>query len=1085
MKKRKTKLLLSPQSIKKSFKLVRFLVLYVLFGVHSMFGAQSYSQVTHLDIEVKKTSLRSIFDIIENQSEFELFYNNDQVDDQELVDVHVTNGHINDVLNQALSGKYSYEIVDRHVLISKSTGAKSGQQKKNKDFTIRGTVYDGQEPPETLIGVSIRVKGTDDVTITDVDGFFSIAANKGDVLVFSYLGFGNYEHKVTRQQSDLIVTLKETRSTLDEVVVTGMNEQQRKHVASSISSLNVDSRLSGKPITSISQALQGGITGINASQASGLPGGDAASIKIRGVSTLGFSDPLVLVDGIPMDMNHIDPTTIEDVTVLKDAAAAAVYGSRAANGVIMITTKRGKAGRVVVSYDGYYGVQSAVNTPKAVGAVDYMLMYNEALRNTGKAEEYSEEYIANTLAGTDPMRYPDTNWVDLIVSKHNPITNHSVGISGGNNISRFAITVGYMYQKGMIPKTETDKLNIRANTTVNLASNLTMNLDALLIKRDFQTLNRTQVSNGNHILGDIYRVPPTILPRYPDDGSGKAFYGQYADIVNPLAFAERGGTIKTQTAQSSVNIQPKWNVFDSFNVKGQFFMRLNSDLTRTKRNTTNFFDYSSGALTRTWGQVRGAAQGRSFYYTLGLSADYNKSLGKHYIYALAGYSQEEFNEGDRLVRTFVSGYSKVNYAYDDRYLLEVVGRVDGSSRFGPGEKYGFFPSVAAGWNIHNESFMKNNGFLNSLKLRTSYGILGNENIGFYRYQTLISNVTGVEESMGNPNITWETVNMLDVGLDIGILADNKLELVVDYYDKLTKDIILEPQVSFVAGFPGQIPLNAGEVRNRGFEISVNYNEKINDDWRFTFSPGFSYNKNKVEKLYAGEDIITDGRTINREGYPVNSLYGFKTDGLLQQSDFDSNGNPLIPVATNAQPGDIKYLDLNNNGTIDDGDREIIGNPIPKINYFVNASVSYKNFDLEFLLQGVGNTTSELQSIFARPLDAAEGGGVPTTYYADRYWTPERTDARFPRLSTEPAMNRWTSDFWFQNAAYLRVKFIQLGYNFDSKLLNHVGLSQARVYVNAQNPITFTSTKLVDPESRGNQWTYGVQKAYTVGVSVKF
>ncbi|WP_197027658.1 TonB-dependent receptor [Prevotella sp. 10(H)] len=1033
---------------------------------------------------MQNTKLENVFAEIQKKSGFILFYNNEQIDLKKTVSIKANNATITEILNTVLSGEYDYKIDGKYILISKLTQPRKVMEDE-RSLTVRGVVMEKREPPVPLPGVNITVKGTTIGSLTDADGFYTIKAKKGDILIFKILGFQIYEFEVIKSETNLIIPLQEQISTLDEVVITGMTEQQKKHIASAVSLLPIESNLAGKPITSISQSLQGGITGLNVTQGSGLPGGDAAAIKIRGISTLGNSDPLVLVDGIPMDMNHIDPSTIESVSVLKDAAAAAIYGSRAANGVIAITTKRGKVGRVVLTYDGYFGMQSPVYMPKTVDAVQYMRMYNEASRNAGNAELYREDgEIAKTLSGEDPVRYPDTDWVDLIISKNNPITSHSLGVSGGNNLARFAVTANYLYQDGMIPHTSYDRFTIRANTTINLASKFTVNLDAMAIRLNLQRPNRTTSGDGNRILEDIYRVPPTVLPKYPDNGSGKIIYGRWVDIVNPLAYAEIGGREDIENIQSTINIQPRWNVFDNLNLKGQFFIRLNSDRQRRKRDVFNFFDYETGNHLQTWQQERVSSQARTFYQSLGLSGDYSKSFGKNYLMGIIGYNQEEYNAGEWEVRTLASGYAKFNYAYDDRYLLELVGRIDGSSRFGPGKKFGTFPSIAAGWNIHNESFMKNIKFVNNLKYRISYGKLGNENIGLYRYQSLIDNNNGEERSLGNPDITWETVNMFDTGLDISIL-DNKLELVLDYYDKLTENIILEPQVSYVAGFYGNAPINSGEVRNRGFEVSLNYYGKIKDNWNISVSPGFSYNKNTIEKLYGNEDIYTDSNTINRVGYPIGSIWGYETDGLLKQSDFDASGNPLVPVMANAKPGDIRYLDRNNNGEIDDGDKSVIGNPVPRINYFANIKVGYKNFDLEALFQGVGKCNVVLSGMFAFPLDMTADGGVPTRFFADNYWTEGRTDARFPRLSTSPSVNKHVSDFWFQDGSFLRTKYIQLGYNFDKDIISKAGLSFARMYINVQNPFTFTGMKLLDPETRGSQWTYGIQRIYTIGVNLKF
>lgn len=949
-----------------------------------------------------------------------------------------------------------------------------------EDLTIKGKVFDTHEPPRELPGVTIAVKGTTNGSSTDENGYFAINVPRDAVLVFSMVGHKSVEYLVKSSNSNLIIALQEEIASLDEAVVVGQSEQKKKHIAGSIASMNVASQISGKPITTLSQSLQGGVTGLQVQQSSGMPGGDAAAIKIRGISTLGNSDPLILVDGIPMDMNHIDPVTVESVTVLKDAAASAMYGARAANGVILVTTRRGTPGKLSVTYDGYFGSQSPSYLQKLVDAPQYMRMYNEARVNSGNQPFYSDEVISKTIEGSDPVMYPNTDWVDLIVRKNSPITSHSISLDGGNNLARFAVTANYMFQDGMIPLNKMDRFNVRANTSITVNKRFVFDVDLLAIKRNTRNNTRPNDNQGNRILEDVYRVPPTILPKYPEK-NGRTIYGRYADIVNPLAYAEKGGYRDYESGQAVINMQPKWEVFTDFNLKGQFSFRLNSDQDRTVADAYNFFDYNTNQLVQSWGVQRGGSFTRTTYMYLAANADYTFTRNDHRLYAFGGFSSEKNNSGFWDVNTMVSGYTKLNYSYKDKYLIEATARMDGSSRFGPGNKWGFFPSTAVGWNVHQEEFMKNSHFINNMKLRASYGLLGNENIGLYRYQTLVAGTNGYENIWGNPDITWETVSLFDVGLDLG-LFNNSLEVIFDYYDKMTRDIILQPQVSYVGGM-GNVPINAGKVRNRGWELSLNYFKELGSNWNLSVKPGISYNKNRIVKLQNGPYLTST--TINQEGQPINSIYGYRTEGLLQQSDFGAEGNPLIPVVTGAKPGDIRYTDLNRNGIIDAGDQEAIGNRVPMVNYFANLRLAHKKFDIEMLVQGAGKNDQRLTGMLAYPLDQTADGGVPTTYYAQRYWTPERTGARFPRLSNTPAGNKLSSDFWIQNGAYCRVKYIQLGYNLPVTAARKVGASAARLYLNAQNPFVFTPMKLMDPESLGNQWTYGIMKVYTVGINVKF
>ncbi|WP_081163756.1 TonB-dependent receptor [Niastella populi] len=1064
---------------------IRFTVFLLFIGMLSV-SAKTWSQNTKVNLNLRDATLPQLFEEIQKQTGYLIFYRDKLLKKERSRTVHINvkNVPVADVLKQALNETgLTWAINGRQIVITPKEEPTVAATRRDSLLSIRGRVYDTHEPPVALAGVTVTVKGSSMSTTTDADGYFNIKANKYDVLVFSRVSFKSTEFTVSKSENALNISLKEEVADLEQIVVVGLSEQKKKHIASSVAQLNVESNIRGKPITTLSQSLQGGVTGLQVTQNSGLPGGDAATIKIRGISTLGNSNPLVLVDGIPMDMNHIDPVTVQSVTVLKDAAAAAIYGARAANGVIVVTTKRGIAGKVGLTYDGYVGIQTPGCLPKVVDAPAYMRMYNEAQVNAGKQPSFSDSDIIKTIEKVDPVRYPNTNWIDEVIDQRAPITSHTISVSGGNSIARFALSGNYLYQKGMLPVNNTSRFNIRANTSVTLSKNFVVNLDMLAIKRNTLTPNRTAGNNGNRLLEDIYRVPPTILPKYPEE-NGRMVYGRYVDIVNPVAYAERGGQRKFESGQTSINLQPKWRIMPGLNLRGQFSFRLNSDISRDTRNTYNFFDYYTGQLLQTWSMQRAVSSARGTYYYLGANADYTLNVGDHMIFAMAGYSQEETNSGDWDVSSLISGYAKLNYSYRNKYLIEGTVRTDGSSRFSADNRFGFFPSVAVGWNLHNEHFLEDVGFISNLKLRGSYGYLGNENIGLYKYQTLISASNGVEATYGNPYITWETVHMMDAGADLGLFS-GKLELTFDYYDKITNDIILNPALPLVGGFEGEVPVNAGKVKNKGWELSMNYNASAGKNVSISVRPGVSYNTNTIMNLVAGPYINSTGTTIDQVGSSIGSLYGYKTDGLLQAGDFDNTGKAVVPVLPNAAPGDIKYLDLSGDGEINAKDQTLIGRPVPQLNYFSNFRVSVKKFDLEFLLQGTGKSDAVLLDMFALPLDLSKDGGVPTQYYASRYWTPERTGARFPRLSTAPANNKLPSDFWFQNGAYLRVKYIQLGWELTSNFIKRTGINTLRLYFNAQNPFTFTGLKLTDPESRGNQWTYGIMKTYTVGCNIQF
>ena len=440
----------------------------------------------------------------------------------------------------------------------------------------------------------------------------------------------------------------------------------------------------------------------------------------------------------------------------------------------------------------------------------------------------------------------------------------------------------------------------------------------------------------------------------------------------------------------------------------------------------------------------------------------------------------------------VSLFAKANYTFNDRYLLEGTVRRDGSSRFGKGHKYGVFPFIGAGWNVSEENFMKNLSFVNHMKIRGSYGMLGNENIGLYKYQNLISSGDGTETVFGNPDLTWETVRMLDVGFDMTLFKD--LDITFDYYNKLTTDLILAPPTSFIGGtFLGsdkRVLLNSGKLRNRGWELDVNYGKQLTKDFSFNIHGGLSHNENEIEDLFGGP--YDNGTRIHTEGYALNSYYVYPSDGLLQESDFtkDASGNWIpkdgVVIYDGQQPGDIHYIDTNKDGSITADDRVIRGDDQPKLNYFANISLNWKKWSFETLFQGVSGSESYYTAPFSYGLDITGDGLTPITAQTD-YWTPTNTGARYPRLAPNASYgnNHHQSDFWRFNSSYCRIKYIQLGYTFDQLALKKMGIQSIRVYVNAQNPFTFAEDDLIDPEGKGQMSSYPMVKTYSFGLNLNF
>lgn len=1076
--------------LKKVLNQLSFLILLassLLISPQIKAANSIFEQDYQLQLSFENAPLERVLDAITEQSGVKIVYSSDVVDASRKVTVNIKTSDILVALQSVFGKDYSFKQIEDYIAVSK-TEASAVDDGEKRDWTIAGQVLENTEPPYPLPGVSIRIKGTNLGVISDANGYFSVKAKRGDVLVFSFIGYQDFEHVVSRSINNLTVALTPDNELLDEVIVTGFSEEKRVNSVSAVSTLDVSKNLATKPITSLSQSLQGGITGLTVTQSSGLPGADAATIKIRGISSIMTNnDPLVLVDGIPMDMNQLDPNTIESVTVLKDAAASAIYGARAANGVIVVKTKRGVPGKVSVSYNGYVGIQQATYLPEFVDAATYMEMANEANMNIGGDPTYSQETIDITRAHTDPINYPDTDWMDYIF-KNGMIHSHSVSVSGGSNLARFALTANYMQNEGLIEKARSNRFNIRANTTVNLLDNLSVNMDFNSYRTvRYEPMYRTD-QHAYHILYYTYQTPPNVIPVYPmKEGSDIVFYGNRPEQRNPAAMLQHGGEYKALEDNISINIAPRWEVIPNLVLRGQFSYRISSSATSEKRRSYNFFDYDTDAFLQTWDAISSAGMNRSSYYYLGATAEYTFEKGKHRLFAIGGYNQELTNSGSWDQWAMVSMFAKANYTFNERYLLEGTVRRDGSSRFGRGHKFGVFPSIGAGWNLHEESFMENLKFINNFKIRGSFGMLGNENVGLYQYQNLISASDGTETYFGNPNLTWETVQMANIGADIRLF--NELDITIDYYNKLTKDLILEPPISYIGG-TSTVLLNSGRLRNRGWEIDLNWNKQVTRDFGFNLHGGVSQNKNKILELFGGP--YDNGSTINKEGYALSSYFVYPTDGLLQESDFtkDADGNWVpnegVVIFDGQQPGDIHYLDTNNDGTISADDRVIRGNDQPKLNYFANLTLNWKKWELEVLFQGVQGVEAYYGQPYSYGLDITGDGFTPLAVQTD-YWTPENPDARYPRLAPNATYgnNALQSDYWKFDASYCRVKYIQLAYTFDQMGLKRWGISSIRVYLNAQNPFTFAKEGLVDPESRGQLGAYPLVKTYSFGVNLNF
>ena len=981
-------------------------------------------------------------------------------------------------------------------------------------ITITGTVSDNGEP---LPGVSVRVKGSTTGDATKADGTYSVTVMGTDaVLVYSFIGYITTE-RVVGNQRVINVNLAEDTQQIDEVVVIGYGSQKKANLTGAVSTVAPD-KLEKRSVSQTSLALTGLVPGLVVTQRSGKPG-SGGTIRIRGNTTLGNNDVLVLVDGVETGINSVDPKSIESISVLKDAASAAIYGNRAANGVILVTTKRAEDGKAYVSYNGFVAQGKPMKVPKYVGAIDFMKYISIAKRAVGMTPEYSEEYISEYEAGVlrgDP-NYPDVDWFDATTTNDGLINSHFITISLGTKEIKSIAQVGYYNENGLVENNYARRYTLRSNTDYKVSEKLEFRSDIALVYTN--AVEPTKLGLGYNWVGRI----PSNQPAYLADGR----YGPGWQGINPVAFYKDGGKISVDNPSGIINFSGKYNPVKFLELKGQYAINYWESHTNNYDKRIQLFlrDGTPDPQTMSKSTLSNSAS-RSLRTMFNGSATVNHSFNQvHNLKLMIGYQQESFwskwHSGNREVFTFpeypvldaggqenqkATGsaneyalqavFGRFNYNFKERYLFEANLRYDGSSRFAEGYRWGAFPSVSAGWRISEEDFWENlKPTINNLKLRASYGQLGNQNAatGYYPAQSVVtigsSSVNYIFDksvasgaaitAMANSIITWETTTVTNVGLDINLF--NKFEINAEYYSRKTDDILLNLNIPWIIGLsaPDQ---NAGSVENKGWDLGVSYNDKFGD---LNFNAMFNISdvKNKVLDM---RGISQTGTTVNREGYPMGSLFGYISDGYIVPEDYDSSGKYLGATQIgNFGPGDIKYKDLNEDGVINSTDMEIFGSPIPRYSFGLNLYFEYKGIDLNVLFQGIGKADGYMWGHSVASF--YEGGSMPEM--GKDYWTPENRNAKFPRLAFNNSNNQQVSSFWKKDAAYVRLKNLQLGYTLPVKMTSKFGVSNLRFYVSTDN--LFTISKFWDmfdveaPILTGYGNFYPIMRTSTFGLDIRF
>lgn len=994
-----------------------------------------------------------------------------------------------------------------------------------------GTVVD--ELGETLIGVSVLNKTTGEGTITAIDGSFSLSGKQNDLIQFSYIGYASVDY-VVKQEENIRVVLKEDTQNLEEVVVVGYSAQKKSSLTGAIAPVNMDD-MEKRRVATVSQALQGQVAGVQITQSTGAPGDDI-SMLIRGEGTIGNNSPLYIIDGVPSrTMTFLNPSDISSITVLKDASAAAVYGSRASGGVVVITTKEGEVGKGHLELNYYYGIQKVANLPRMLNTQQYMDVQEIAWNNAGY--EGSNPYTIDKKR-TD---LADTDWLDELFTL-GQTHNIQATMSGGSKGVNYLLSAGYISQDGIVVYDNDryrrfslrsninakyyDRLNIGANVqlTYSIQDKLNSKGDAPGIIRHAM-LRPSVLSVYKDVNDPTYKAndPFTDLPFYKNnDRNGGWESSKYEWTSNPIALAYYTDDKRSQYTTFG-NVFAEYEFLQDHSLKFKTNLGIDLNLYHNKAFNQNFGDDDGSGSDVDKGLGRqnrpsnlDESRGESFTLTWNNTLSYAKQFERHNINAVAGtefisnyessigasrqrydYTNDTFryldfggtesdiwNSGSGSEWALMSVFASATYVYDNRYMITGNFRADASSRFASNHAWGFFPSVSAGWKMSEEKFLKNISWLSDLKLRGSWGQLGNQEIDNYTFMTLLKKDGDkyVISRYGNPDLKWETSEQWNVGVDLGILR-NKLYLSADYFMKTTSDILLPISLPSYVGSVSPTIVNAGTVRNKGFELSLTYRDKVGD-FNYSINGNIATLDNKVLKLHPNLPNIDGKVTRTTVGQPLNAYYGFVMEGIYQ-NEAEINEQLYATDNPTVQPGDIRFKDLDNNGKIDDNDHDFLGSPIPRFTYGFTLNGEYKGFNFSMLFHGVQdvqhfNDLKKILNYDTRPFNH-------TTEMLG-YWHGEGTSNSIPRPSFTDNGGSRISSIFVEDASFFRLKNVELGYSF-AKLLKKINspISDLKIYVSAENLFTVTSYSGLDPESTDliDYGTYPQARSFLFGVNVKF
>ena len=1100
---------------KQIFRIMRISTFLLMVCVFCSYAGNAHSQNAKVSIRMNNVKLDKILNEIENQTDYLFIYNN-QVDINKITSVKVKNEAVAQVLDRILSGTgINYELEGTHIILT--TEAIKDLHAQQQAKTVTGTVTDVSGEP--IIGANIRIKGTTTGTITDIDGNFSIEAEPQSVIEVSYIGYLTQETVINNQKS-IRFLLKEDTKTLDEVVVIGYGVQKKADLTGSVANINTE-KLNTQSNANIGQALQGKIAGVDIVSQGGAPG-SGTRIMVRGIGTLNNASPLYIVDGMYMNsIDHINPNDIASIDVLKDASSAAIYGSRAANGVIIVTTKEGSntEGKPIIDLSVNLGISTASKFLDMLDAKGWAEVTTIARQAIGKP--------ALDMA-TDLANKPDNDWQDIMF-RPALMQNYNLSVKGGGKYSTYYTGLGYFNQDGIVKGTNYQRYNIQSKN--DYKRGIFSAGTNLIISFSHDKPLHQELRGG--MIGTILQSVPT-LEKYDDTREG-GYGGTYGDVVNiphPLAIIDDNIMDRyNENVKIFANLYAQIELFKGLKYK----LNLTPDFSFERyKNYLNKYDF--GLATNSITQLTERQRRRRNILVENLLT-FDRTFGEPKISALAGYTYQDSrfrhiqaygeglpqgleeidaattnrsNEGNSWRSVLTSILGRVFYSYQNKYLFTATIRRDGSSKFGKNNRYGYFPSFSLGWNVAEEKFMENVHWLDQLKLRGGYGVLGNQEIDNYQYSSTIT--TGINypdgnggllqgafpKNFANPDIKWEETAMTNVGIDF-MAFNNRLSLTADYYVKNTKDILLTVPIPISSGGANDPIRNAGKIRNNGFEFNLGWMDQPNPDISYGINLIGSFNKNKVIAMGSESGSIKGGSTNQnittsetKAGYPIGGYWLISTAGYFNsQEEVDAYAKDGKKIQPAAEPGDIKFVDANNDGVINDDDRVFQGSPFPDFTFALNGNMRYTNFDLSIGLQGVlGN---KIYNATRQTLEDVTKGSNFLASCLD-YWTPENKNASHPRLTwDDPNRNtRAESDRYLENGSYLRLRSVQLGYTFPQTWFKGA-IQHARVYINAENLFTITSYSGYSPDVNADNanyrgfdnFIYPTNRTFMLGLNVTF